>query len=208
MGVACNIILAPETQCGWKAISMSPVSSDKRNEIREMLLAGVENAKVAAKTGIPLRVVAAIRAHITMGTYSEAGTPQQVSDEVLDSMETTFGLERDLQLALRANLRQLEDGLTIADGGKEMVVPSGRIDILAKDKEDVRVVIELKAGTADRDAVGQIMSYIGDLQAEDGDAVRGILVAGDFTSRAIAASRAAPNITVQKYSFKFSFQQV
>jgi hypothetical protein len=186
-----------------------PISADKRNEVRELLEKGEDNAKVAAKTGVPLRAVAAIFSHIKMGTYGGDGAPTQTpSDEVLDSIETTFGLERDLQLALRANIEQLQDGLSITDGGKEKSVPSGRIDILASDKQKSRVVIELKAGTADRDAIGQIMSYIGDLQAENGEAVRGILVAGDFTARAVAASKAVPNVELRKYAFKFAFQKV
>ena len=185
-----------------------PISADKRNEIRELLLKGEDNAKVAAKTGVPPRAVAAIFSHIKMGTYSDTTPAGEPSDEVLDSIETTFGFERDLQLALRANIAQLEDGLEIIDGGKEKIVPSGRIDILATDKKKVCVVIELKAGTADRDAIGQIMSYMGDLQGEDGGSVRGILIAGDFTARAVAASKAVPNIELRKYGFKFSFQKV
>jgi RecB family endonuclease NucS len=185
-----------------------PISADKRNEVRELLNKGEDNATVAAKTGVPLRAVAAIYSHIKMGHYSEATPLQEPSAEVLDSMETTFGLERDLQAALRGNIEQLQGGLQISDGGKEKIVPSGRIDILATDKKKTRVVIELKAGTADRDAVGQIMSYIGDLQAENGGAVKGILVAGDFTARAIAASKAVPNVELRKYGFKFSFQKV
>ena len=67
-----------------------------------------------------------------------------------------IGLERDLQNALRANISQLQEGLKVTDGGKERAVPSGRIDILAVASDGTHVVIELKAGVADRDAVGQI----------------------------------------------------
>ncbi|MBI3896178.1 MAG: DUF91 domain-containing protein [Acidobacteria bacterium] len=131
------------------------------------------------------------------------------SEKIVDAMEVTFGLERDLQEALRKNIAQLEPGLNITDGGREHSVSSGRIDILATDAKQRRVVIELKAGTADRDAVGQILSYMGDLQ--DGAAqvpARGILVAADFTARAISAAKAVPNVELMKYAFKFSFQTV
>jgi len=51
-----------------------------------------------------------------MGTYTE---PLE-AEEVIEAMETTFGLERDLQIALRSNIEQLEQGLlrcsTIAYG--------------------------------------------------------------------------------------------
>jgi RecB family endonuclease NucS len=185
---------------------MSPISTDKRAEVLALLREGEDNAAVAAKTGVPVGSVAAIKAHDKMGHYDGAASTQQ-SDEAQGSMETVFGLEKDLQGALRSNIAQLEEDLTITDGGKEKIVPSGRIDILATDRNGRQVVIELKAGTADRDAIGQIMSYMGDLQAEN-DLPRGIVIAGDFTARAMAAGKAAPNIELQKYAFKFSFHKV
>ena len=54
-------------------------------------------------------------------------TPEEVSEEVLDGMEAKFGVERDLQLALRANIGQLEEDIRIAHGGKEQVVPSAEL---------------------------------------------------------------------------------
>jgi endonuclease len=59
------------------------------------------------------------------------------------------------------NIEQLEPGLKIADGGSEKIVPSGRIDITCEDQAGKTVVIELKAGTAARDAIAQILSYLG-----------------------------------------------
>ena len=94
---------------------------------------------------------------VKMNTYSDAATPAEEVAEVQDSIETTFALERDLQNALRTNISQLQDGLKIIDDGKERSVPSGRIDILAVAPDGTYVVVELKAGEADRDAVGQIL---------------------------------------------------
>lgn len=65
-----------------------------------------------------------------------------------------IGLERDLQKALRREISQLEAGLVIIDDGVERSVPSGFIDITAQDSSKAIVVIELKAGTADRAAIG------------------------------------------------------
>jgi RecB family endonuclease NucS len=118
-----------------------------------------------------------------------------------------FGLESDLQEALRANIGQLEAEMKVIDGGKEKTVASGRIDITAEDKQGNTVVIELKAGSADHKAIGQLLSYMGDL-IEDGKQVRGILIAGDFSPRAIAAARAVPGIALRQYAFQFSFQAV
>jgi RecB family endonuclease NucS len=130
-----------------------------------------------------------------------------VETEALDAVETTFGLERDLQAALRNNIEQLESGLSITDGGKEKQVASGRIDIIATDKQGSAVVVELKAGTADRETVGQIIGYMGDLQPAN-KSVRGIIVAGDFTQAAVSALGSMPNLQLKKYGFKFTFTSV
>ena len=68
------------------------------------------------------------------------GGPPSAERDVADAIETTFGLERDLQLALRSNsnIEQLEHGLRITDGGKEQTVESGRIDIAAEDEHERR----------------------------------------------------------------------
>jgi len=134
-------------------------------------------------------------------------SPTQTDEQALDAIETTFGLERDLQAALRKNIGQLERGLTITDGGKEQHVAAGYIDITAEDQQGRTVVIELKAGTADRETIGQILGYMGDLQRA-GKPVRGIIVAGDFTLPAVSALGALPNLQLKKYGFKFSFMSV
>lgn len=135
----------------------------------------------------------------------------KAASEILDTKEAReaqVSLERDLQAALRDNIEQLESGLTIIDGGKEKISASGRTDILAADIDKKSVVIELKVGTADRDAVSQILSYMGDLQQETGESPRGIIIARDFTPRAVAASKPVPSIELRKYGFNFTFKEV
>jgi len=122
-----------------------------------------------------------------------------------DAQELTFSLERDLQTALRASIAQLEDGLVIIDGGTERNVPSGRIDILAQDRSGAQVVIELKAVRAGREAIAQILSYMGDIQEQGASAVRGILVAPEFDDRALSAARMARGLFLVTYAYKFSF---
>lgn len=122
--------------------------------------------------------------------------------------EARLSLERDLQVALRRSITQLEPGLTIIDGGAERQVPSGRIDILAQDTAGALVVIELKAVRAPRDAVAQVLAYMGDLAVESGAGVRGLLIAPDFDPRAIAAARMVPALRLIRFSFNFSFERV
>jgi hypothetical protein len=117
-----------------------------------------------------------------------------------------FELERHLQDALRLEIAQLEPGLKIIDGGTELSVTSGNIDILAEDSEGCAVVIELKRGLAKREAIGQIAGYMGDLiEDEKFTSVRGILVAGDFDKSCRSAVRVIPNLMLRQYRFSFSF---
>ena len=46
--------------------------------------------------------------------------------DTTEAEEITFGLERDLQIALRASIGQLEPGLTIVDEGRERITEAGR----------------------------------------------------------------------------------
>jgi hypothetical protein len=118
-----------------------------------------------------------------------------------------IGLERDMQAALRLGIEQLEPGLTIIDDGAERSVDSGFIDITARDASGATVVIELKAGAAGQRAIGQILSYMGDVseEEEEGGKVRGILVASDFDPKSKAAARMVPSLTLRKYSVRFFF---
>jgi hypothetical protein len=183
-----------------------PVSVEQRQAIRVLLADRLSNQEIAAKLGVSPGTVAAVKAHTTMGTYGGDGTPDTEA-EVANAVDTAFGLERDLQLALRRSIEQLEPGLTIIDGDREQTVASGRIDITARDRSGATVVIELKAGAADRDAVGQILSYMGDLMDNETQ-VRGILVAREFMPRAVSAARIIPNIRLIQYSFHFTFETV
>ncbi|WP_445946347.1 endonuclease NucS domain-containing protein [Shewanella sp.] len=134
---------------------------------------------------------------------------EPVDDAIVEDLKPlhSISLEKDMQAALRLNIEQLEPGLCIIDDSKERSVDSGFIDITARDAQSRTVVIELKTGVAGQRAIAQILSYMGDvLIAEDSLDTRGILVAGDFDDKAIAASRVVPNLTLKKYKVEFSFE--
>ena len=129
--------------------------------------------------------------------------------EAADERGQLVGLERDLQAALRRAIEQLEPGLEIIDDGAERSVASGFIDITAMDAEGAIVVIELKTGTARQGAVAQILSYMGDIAEEEpDDKVRGILVAGEFDTKARAAARMVPALLLRSYRVNFDFKAV
>ncbi len=119
-----------------------------------------------------------------------------------------FELERHLQSELRREIDQLEEGLHIIDDGQERNVESGFIDILARDETGALVVVELKSGMAKREAVGQIVGYMGDLMAEEpGTPIRGILVAAEFDKSCTSGVRAIPALMLKRYRFSFTFEE-
>jgi RecB family endonuclease NucS len=183
---------------------MTPVTPEQTAEILRLSEQGLDRNTIAERVGVTPGQVSAVRAVAARGKRQT----ETSSDEVIsDAIETTFGLERDLQEWLRRNITDLERGLSITDDGHEKKVASGFVDITGRDHDGAAVVIELKAGAADRDAIGQILAFMGDLMATE-KSVRGILIAGDFTSRAIAAARATRNIQLIRYGIRFSFAPV
>ena len=170
--------------------------ADISREQREQIIAQLRECKlsrdeIAAEAKVSPGTVSAIKAHITMGSYGGAVATDAETEELIEAAETTFGLERDMQQALRGNIEQLESDLRISDGGKERITEAGRIDITAEDKSGRTVVIELKAGTAAPEALTQLLAYMG-VVSKDGAPVRGILVAGDFHPRLKYAAKAGP----------------
>lgn len=172
---------------------------ENKSEIIKLIKAGQLNTfEIAEKFQISPESVRAIKAHVTMGTYDDSAT----TNEILDAVETTFGLEKDMQIALRANITQLGADLIIIDDNKEKITDAGRIDILAKDNQGNTIIIELKAGKAKPESLTQLLAYMGTFHGN----VKGILVASDFHDKINFAVKAIPNVTLKKYSFQFSFK--
>jgi RecB family endonuclease NucS len=181
-----------------------PLQENQVAEVIKLLDEGMGSHEIAETLDVPFLSVVAIKAVQAKRKNQAAAEEVEGVDEAI---EQKFGLEKDMQEALRANIGQLEAGLEIIDDGKEKKVASGFIDITAKDKQGVTVVIELKVGEADHKAIGQILSYMGDVMI-DGTPVRGILVAGSFSTKAVSGAHAVPNIALKKYAFQFSFQAI
>jgi endonuclease len=131
-----------------------------------------------------------------------------VAELVAQEREQRFSLEKDMQLAIRKNIKSLDTSLIIIDDGSERSVKSGFIDITCED-QDALVIIELKAGVADGKAIGQILGYMGDMNEEEGGRiVKGILIAHDFDNRCKAAARMVSSLILMKYSIEFKFSSV
>lgn len=130
-----------------------------------------------------------------------------VEEDVESELETTFSFEKDLQEFISMNIGSIEDGLSLID--REYNTEIGKIDILAKDKQNNFVVIELKVGTAKREVLGQILSYMAAITQEKGTYdVRGIIIANDFDQGLKLAASQTPNIKLIKYRVRFDFEEV
>jgi RecB family endonuclease NucS len=141
---------------------------------------------------------------IETGELLKHNDVEEEVNEITESItEFAVSLERDLQTYFSNRLNEIENGLTLV--GIEYGTSAGFIDILAKDISGDYVVIELKAGKAKDAALGQILGYIGAL-IENGiqSKIRGILVASEFDNRIFYASKAISNISLLKYSLKFT----
>src|ERR1019366_7919 len=177
-----------------------PLTESQMTEVEKLIAEGLDSHQIADKLGVGFWSVAGVRSRMTREKNQGSAEDEALVD---DAIAGKFGLENDLQEALRANIGQLEAEMKVIDGGKEKAVAAGRIDITAEDKQGNTVVIEIKAGTADYKAIGQLLSYMGDLMTDgNGKQVRGILVAGEFSPRAV------PGIALRQYAFQFSFQAV
>lgn len=86
------------------------------------------------------------------------------------------------------------------------------MDILAirKDKKEL-LVLELKKGRASDVVVGQVLRYMGyALQelAEEGQTVKGVIIALEDDQRIQRALAATPNIAFYRYQISFKLQKV
>lgn len=116
--------------------------------------------------------------------------------------------ERTLQSAVRRDLDMLEPGLVAIDGGYERIVPTGRIDILARDRDGHLVVIELKAGLCPSDAIEQALGYSEDIARETGQPCRTMIVAGRFSDRTRTAARRIPGLMLAAYRQRLHFAAI
>ena len=146
-------------------------------------------------------------------TYADALVAEGIPDtdklseeQIVEAAEESFDLERELQVATRSNLDQLERGLRLADEGRELVTEAGRMDIVAEDDQGQLVVIEVKAATAQPEAIAQILACMTAVREESGRPVRAIIVARDFPAKVLLAARSIPNLRLKKYGFRFTFQ--
>lgn len=145
---------------------------------------------------------------------SGAATPE---GEVEDLKE--FGMESHLEDFIVENWDKLEafEGYDVYEEDGEVVGQQyntniGRIDILAHSKNGKKwLVIELKKGKTSDDVVGQTLRYIGWIkrnEANPGDEVRGIIIAGEKDERLDCALETLDHVSLMTYSVNFNLKRL
>ncbi|MEA2071933.1 MAG: endonuclease NucS [Asgard group archaeon] len=83
----------------------------------------------------------------------------------------------------------------------------GSADFICYDKKNNIIIIEVKIGTANDSAVGQLLGYMKSLRESKKNSVKGILVAEEFTKRVKQAIK-SDDIELIKFVPKIEFEKV
>jgi hypothetical protein len=162
-----------------------------------------------------------IRLILTIDSLDEVittGTPIEGEGPLTESSAATFALEKHLEDFIISNWSLTEFGDTYdvyqEDGvmvGKQYRTDTGPLDILAlsKDKNEF-LVIELKKGRASDQALGQLQRYMGYVKeklANNGQEVKGCIVALEDDQHLRYALLATTNIRFYQYQIDFRLME-
>jgi len=137
-------------------------------------------------------------------------------EDIEETEDSTFAYESDLRDFLAKNLNIIEQGLklyTDPDGkdGIEYSIDSNnkRIDILAMDKNNAPVVIELKLSQGYEKVIGQALYYKGMVKEKlQKDNIRIFIIAKEITNRLKKATEDLTFVELFEYSLSVSVKKV
>ncbi len=128
---------------------------------------------------------------------------------------TEFAYEQDLKNFLVKNLSLIEPGLTLYEDegitGVEFPVGGRFVDILALDKKQNFVVIELKVSRGYDRVIGQLLRYIAWIeqhQAEPHQQVRGVIIAKEISADLMLAVSKVADVKLFEYELSVSLTKV
>ena len=136
--------------------------------------------------------------------------------EIEDKLESSeFAYERDLKNFLSKNLNIIESDLKLYEDegitGIEFPVGGRFIDILALDKNNNFIIIELKVSKGYDRVIGQILRYMAWIEnnlAEPNQKVKGIIIASKISDDLILASSKISDITLYEYDLSISLRKI
>lgn len=145
----------------------------------------------------------------------EGNIPEDEEEEEIVREESEFAYEKDLQKYLVKNLSIIEKGLKLYQSesidGEEFYVPgtSRRIDILAIDKQNNYVVIELKVSRGYEKVVGQTLFYQSSIKTIfNQEKVRAIIIAREITSELKTATHFLPDFELFEYQLSLTLNKI
>lgn len=147
--------------------------------------------------------------------FLSSGQPPVLKDEEELASEQEFAYESDLRDFLATHLRVIEPGLSlyqddVGNGIEYPVGGGGRIDILAKDQDGRLVVIELKVSRGRNPTIGQLLYYMGwvDANLSRTGKSRGIIVAKEILDDLRLACQRAPDVSLYRYNLSVTTSKV
>lgn len=147
---------------------------------------------------------------------SENPIIDESEEENINESAQEFAYEKDLKNFLSKNLSIIEEGLTLYDDdegitGLEYEAGGRYIDILAIDKNNDYVVIELKVSRGYDRVIGQLLRYIGWIKAnlaESNQNVRGIIIARTITQDLKIACTQINKVNLFEYNLSVSLKEI
>lgn len=141
------------------------------------------------------------------------GLCEEIQEVIEESAAREFAYESHLRDYLARNLSQLEDGLSLwteeGTSSVEFAVSGRRIDILARDKNGVPVIIELKVSRGHDRTIGQALYYRAKLkQMLEAPCVRIMLVAAEMSEELRMACREVSDVLLFEYSLSMQVHRV
>lgn len=147
---------------------------------------------------------------------AQAEEARDNADATAAAGATEFLLEKDLQNFLARHLDRIESGLRLyedSDGVRGIEYDAGgrRIDILALDRNNAFVVLELKVSKGYDRVVGQLLYYVNWVRqnlAAPGQRVRGMIVCRTMSEDLMLACSSNPDIELFEYQLSVTVTKV
>jgi hypothetical protein len=138
---------------------------------------------------------------------------EEIAEQIEERIGTEFAYEAHLRDYLARNLGLLESGMTLWNGSEgssiEFQIGGRRVDIFAKDKDGVPVVIELKLSKGHERTIGQALYYRAKLkQLLSVSKVRIILVAAEMTDELRLAASEVQDVDLFQYALTMQLDRV
>lgn len=128
----------------------------------------------------------------------------QPLDIVRSTEEVAEVIEKDIEDHVAKHPELLGRGLTLDQ--RQVPIPSGRIDLLLKDRYGNEVVVEVKQHRIGREALHQLHSYIAEVRKNTSAHVTGILLCSGVMPAFERDIRAAKNVRVAVYGWRLEVQ--